>query len=567
MISVDTSKISYGFGSKSELIRSALDIYTRQSGDTEQEVYDAAANATNGHCFLCGKRIIDDNGNHIPKTGRPTWDHFFPLKDFNLLVKGNTLLACQSCNSSKNGGDPFEHYKALLEDPTKTTYFKSMKELEDFIEEYSVAYKMNYTDFYWVGQKNLRGELSDQEKEEWFMKHVLNQITIFGDRINNTQRKHKENREYDFWLALGAYDSTSSNSSALTRLSRLFEQRKISALTSNKLEIVNTLTEFYNTDSEGYSETRTISTKYALNKYIKNTGNNDLYPFLPMLSPEIGVKHPDYKLWNAKHKFLMTNNINKMTEWRKLSRAFAHIDTSIREMNDIEIVYILDKLSDEYLEDIDSHKDKKNQSAKYAVAKNLIIELLSLIDKEYLLKEMRNKVADSIQLSDSRDLWLSMLDKTTDATVSANIRKLADFASHWNGPLQDISEGQALLFGEMISKMSSAGTTVGLFVNAVDNIEINRVLMNEYYDKTWGLNLHPDFETWDKLNSMKATTVNKSDITQISLLFFDEEILSMDMDEVEDIINQSDVKTSKGNLIKNIKTLQEQADESDLNSY
>lgn len=133
----------YSGSSASGWKRDWTDVLSRAYNE-ETQTYgeDFALHLTNGCCFYCNKKLYDLDSQDTVFFKDYQWDHFIPSAVGGLLVEGNTVLACSSCNLEKSDM-PAEDYWRFRVSSKLPVRFKTFQEFSEVSEKLLNIYKNN----------------------------------------------------------------------------------------------------------------------------------------------------------------------------------------------------------------------------------------------------------------------------------------------------------------------------------------------------------------------------------------------------------------------------------------
>lgn len=137
---------TYSFSSPRGIIRVLSDAFSKQFCETTEAV-KYAAQATNGRCLFCGKKM------YSLEKGAPTfsntihYDHIYPASKFGLFEVGNIAIACESCNLAKSDRLPLEYYDMRTAEEAPLLYYNK-DEFEEFLDNMTEPYRNKWPEYF-----------------------------------------------------------------------------------------------------------------------------------------------------------------------------------------------------------------------------------------------------------------------------------------------------------------------------------------------------------------------------------------------------------------------------------
>lgn len=148
-------------GQLSQFKRSLTQLIAMNSDNIEnltQVIFDY----TCGHCFYCGKKlyihdeekgvdILDEEASH---------DHLIPVSMFGLLVEGNAVLSCSTCNGEKTSMSAEAYYLKRVEE-NKHVFFDTYEKFMEAINELFEIYRKNWPLYASLNKRIESGEVTE----------------------------------------------------------------------------------------------------------------------------------------------------------------------------------------------------------------------------------------------------------------------------------------------------------------------------------------------------------------------------------------------------------------------
>lgn len=110
----------------------------------QEEVRIHAFDITHGRCMYCDLKLYGKERNgHVFKKDDLTLDHIIPVSAFGLAVKGNSAIACDSCNNEKGSLSARDYYLSRYESG-KPVHFDNPADFDAFLKKEEAIYQNDW---------------------------------------------------------------------------------------------------------------------------------------------------------------------------------------------------------------------------------------------------------------------------------------------------------------------------------------------------------------------------------------------------------------------------------------